>query len=158
MTTNKTFGESTKYPKIYTSYWSKFKIDDIHNKYESFKDIFENRNKFVEDYNLQLKQKKEGIKLRRYLNYLKFFKKRDYIIDHLECYKLNDNDNGEYILLNSPYIRDDSEDEAKIINNGWEKIYNLYGSGTRSYIKKISKFDFKNYTKNYNYSVCFFAS
>lgn len=117
--------EITDYPKIYNKvYWGFFQIT-------SESDIIENRNNFVEKYNIKKCIEKRGRifeKLERIV--LKY--EGEVRLDHLEYYMTEDKD---FIVINSPYIQDACYDEYK-----WKEIYKLYSHSAKTYIKFISKY------------------
>lgn len=124
------FSENTNKPPIFNkTYWGQFKIDEI-NKYEDFEQIFKNRDQFIKDYNIikNIDKNKKFI-----YNYFEYLKEQKIKLNHTEVYEDNENN---YIIVNSPV---NSGEEIKEFN----KIYELYGFGTSTYIKKISKDEMK---------------
>ena len=111
----------TNYPDIYyNTYWG-------HNRCEYDDRLFNNRNNFINDYNI-----KKYVSNRP--NYIENeYKNLGRDADHMECYITNDD--MYYILIVSPYH--DFEDENK--NYGWELIYNLYSMDSYTYMKKIMR-------------------
>lgn len=136
----------TKYPKIYENiYWGRFKND----KHKIDTNIIENRNKFIEEYNI-----KSGKKFPQYvwkyiyqvgLN-LEYFhtKKLDYyssnifhdhtVFDHKETYITK---TGDFILICSPYK---GSKEFEIFDKfGFKEIYPLYLNSATTYLLIIKK-------------------
>lgn len=133
---NKKFSEITENKKMYNNtYWGQFKLDETHNKYEDFKEIFENRNKFINDYNIVKNVKKSLKNIEKYIKHLENNKIR---LDHVECYL---DKNGNYIFVNSPYTSDET------LIKGFDKIYKLYANEAITFIKITSKEEIKNEMK-----------
>ena len=118
----------TKYPKLFgNTYWAGFKDSGKH-----LDEIINNRNKFIEDYNI-----KKNIccsKIPKYIN--KEFEKynNDYFYDHPEFYINNDND---YVIIISPYAGGEKskEGEDEFLNNSpFTKIYPLYFIDAITYV------------------------
>jgi len=138
----KKFSDKTKHSKIYSNtYWGNFGLDK--RSEEDLKEldkIVENRNNFIDDYNIRKIITKCPVKLSEFINILKETNK----IDHLEIYETNDNN---YILLNSPY------DEKEDVCPDMEKIYKMYNYAN-SYIKVVQREELRR--KKVNYSKIFF--
>jgi hypothetical protein len=141
----KQFYEYTTYPKIYkNTYWGRCRCDD--NDLNSDLEIIENRNKFIDEYNIK-KTAEMSSKIRLDLNksfYREPTTKNEIIdfkrtihhwndIDHLEIYKARDN---KFVIVSSPY---QSSLDEKVINHynerGWSLIYNLYHKHALSFCK-----------------------
>lgn len=130
---SKNFCDFTKYSRIYKkTYWGNFKTGENENREEELKDIFENRNKFITDYEIKDIKNKQMRDIEKYINYLKNSYKN---IDHLEIYKLKNND---YLFLNSPYV------DNNYNMDGWNKIYKLYNNTAESFIKIVKLEEIKN--------------
>lgn len=134
----KQYYEKTNYPKIYKkTYWGAFRDDK--NKVSNF--VIYNRNRFIEDFNIQ------SYKRLVYLeNIIEYYRKKigHLIIDHVEYYKTKKYVNGKFdcVLIISPYSVSPDE-EKKILDNGWNKIYNMYSLTTKSYYKIPAKSEIK---------------
>ena len=128
---NKYYSQLTKYPQIYTSvYWGNF-VYDISNHNMINDNIIENRNKFIEDYNIKNRPKNDiPYKIReKYITSIE--KNKGYIFDHIEYYRTYDK---KYIIVSSPYL----DNDEIYINLGWVKIYKLYSTDSSTYIKFIN--------------------
>lgn len=112
----------TEHNKIYCQvYWSGHEYDD------SMKEIINNRNNFIKDYDI-----KKIDKTKKTMKYCDMLNNKDpYFCDHIESYKTN---NNMTIILMSPY---NNKDEQIYINDGWIKIYNMYSYGTTTYLKYV---------------------
>ena len=109
------FGSLTKYPNIFDCYWAAFKVDlDIENHMQI---EAENRNKFVEEYNIS-----HYVKNKNRPNYVneKLDRNGKLDLDHGEVYK---NKNGDYVLMVSPYGKCNDEEYEKA---GWIKYHRCY--------------------------------
>lgn len=119
----------TNYPKLYNVYWGDFKYDSIRNN--DMNDIFENKNRFVTDYNISNKQ----TGLTKFKEYIENIRSQNYEhidhFDHIECYRTNDK---KYILIVSPYIPLD-EIKDKMEKFGFVQIYKLYNNSATTWIK-----------------------
>ncbi len=112
----------TDYPKVYDlKYWGQFRGGN------EKKNIYENRNKFIKDYNINIKSKSHQFNTSHALWSNKEL--RDYA-DHTEYYLENDTKN--IIIITSPY-RPDSWNYFESI--GWTEIYPLYNSSAKTFIK-----------------------
>ncbi len=127
--------DKTHYKNIYkNTYWGSFEylpnIENIGNQ-----NIINNRNDFINTYNIKNCKNNNPQKVAMYDFYLRnSYRSSGRRIDHLEIYILN---NGDYLILNSPYCVNEAE---KILfeNDGWTKIYNLYAENAMSFIKIMS--------------------
>jgi len=129
---NKYYSQLTKYPRIYNDvYWGNFVYEpsSVHNMING--NIIENRNKFVEDYNIKSRPK-NGIPYKIKEKYITTIQEKEgKIFDHIEYYYTHDK---KYILVSSPY-----NDKDEIYSNlGWEKINKLYCTCASTYIKFIN--------------------
>lgn len=116
--------ELTDYKNIYrnTSWGNCFPTCDDKN-------ILENRNSFIKDYNIKNSPKRILNKVKTYISNLQYTKARSFL-DHLEFYTTK---NGDSIIITSPYnVHDDDTDFQEIYKA--KKIYNLYNNNSRSYI------------------------
>jgi len=113
----------TKYPKLFCCvYWGRFKLDNFNNDV----DVFENRNKFVEEFKIT-----KVCKMPKYVEKNIEIEYKKNIIDHLECYRTDEKD---YILVSSPY---GNGNENIYLENGWIVYNKLYLSDVFTYIKII---------------------
>ena len=123
----------TKYPKEFEHcYWSGFEYD-LNNEDQNRLDIFENRNKFIEDNKII-----KGYSVSKVPKYItKEIDKLDKILrtDHIEYYFTKDN---KFIILSSPYHVPE-EDDITYNKEGWQKIYKLYAQEAETYMKVIAK-------------------
>jgi len=129
----KRFGNCTNFPKIFNgTYWSKFIYGDsgINTNFEEMKMITDNRNKFVIDFQIK--------KLASIPSSLRFFVYDCYLLDHLEIYK---NKQGDYILICSPYNKQDG-----LLNIGFKEYNKLYCGHAYTYILVIH--NLKDFVKN----------
>ncbi len=116
--------EETKYPDLFKkTYWGSFIIDNISN---ITNDILNNRNKFIEEFNIIKRNK-----LPQYIDKLIEEYRKDLYLDHIECYKTS---NNNYIIVSSPYgdIHKDN-----YINRGWIEYDKLYTKDACTYIITI---------------------
>lgn len=139
MTTTKTHADFTKYPKIFSQvYWGAFEG-------ESAKDIIDNRNDFIKEFNIksryrfpQYMWKKYGVFTDRHWVDEKATLGKWIIppmnkrckLDHIEIYKTRDN---KCVIVNSPYSVSEAEEE-KILELGYVKYKPLYNSMATTYI------------------------
>jgi len=144
MENKKYFYELTDYPKIFKkTYWGKFNTENREQKeMEEIKNIVQNRNQFIKDYNIK------NICLRPIKKIYKFIDKvkNDSLIDHLEIYETN---NKEYYILNSPYKNIDDEITIEFINLGWTFIPKLYFNESITFIIKVNFEMIKKTNQNY---------
>jgi hypothetical protein len=125
-TKNNLFYTKTEYPKIYMSTnWGHFKL--IHPwEFIETKNIMENRNQFIKDYNIK-KVKRETVKIYRFIKE----EEKKLPLDHTEIYITNDK---KLIIITSPYKHVDPLDFEFW---GWTMIYNLYSNDAYTFIKEI---------------------
>jgi len=148
-------GKATKYPNIFNShYWCSGSYEDTENK----KVIINNRNLFVEEFNIKKTSKNTPyyIYLQFRMDYIedysfdekrlkiKQFKKDNNIpsryklptdmFDHFEIYESND----LYIAIYSPYCADDDHKQIAF-NMGYEIYDKVLYDGAITFIKKIPK-------------------
>jgi len=148
------FYELTAYPKIFRkTYWGGFPVRQ--NKPEP--DVIENRNRFINDYDIKDRVKlpnyiykelwniilnvKPELRISRreeiqYHYYSSIIRNRckSTIFDHEETYITK---SGDYIIIYSPYEASDSG--TKLEEFGFERIYNLYGNSSYTYMMIIPK-------------------
>jgi hypothetical protein len=111
----------TNYPEFYRqTYWGQFRGRNENNY------IYENRNKFIQDYNINIKSKINNNKI---INEIYLNQELVKELDHIEVYKQKDT--NKFIILSSNY---NVNTHLKLIPRGWTNIYTLYG-GTNSFIK-----------------------
>lgn len=134
MTGELRYCELTKYPKIFDgSYWGNFRHNP-NNLTDGQRTIIENRNKFVQDYDI----KKRLDKPPQYV-YIHFdrnhpnLREKHIVLDHVECYL---NKGGDYVIISSPY--DKTQDE-KYESLGWIKVEPLYSIDNKAitYLKIV---------------------
>jgi len=131
----------TNYPKIYkNTYWGYFKPTNFDTH------IIDNRNKFINDYNI-----KNIAKCQSAYEFISFCKNKSEFskfFDHIELYKTN---TGDYIILISPYDHLNNnpiklEQFRQELN--FTEIYPLYHKHAITMIKIIS--DLKELRKETN--------
>lgn len=134
------YAQMTMYPKLFKdTYWGMFSTEKRSEEdIEKLKSICENRNEFVETYDIE-KWMYKGLKyISRFLRELEN-ENKDIRFDHTELYKLN---NGSFLLLNSPYGNND-----QCLEKGWKKEKELY-NGAFSYSKIFKLEDIKKVKTN----------
>lgn len=124
--------DQTMYPKIFNkTYWGYFSCKFL----DEDKFIFENRNKFIQEYNIK---RCCGNKIPQYIEYdvdLYFTKKFKNFNDHRECY-LDEDKN--YVFIVSPYSRNIKEGEDEFLKDTpFKKIYQLYNPKSITYMMII---------------------
>lgn len=124
-------GESynkTNYPNIYKhTYWGNFDYEK--NKYSITKNIIDNRNKFIEEYNVKIKKNPpQYISKEADRNLYRFF-------DHVEFYQ----NEKFYIIIISPYNHLNEIDLNKLKELEFQSIYQLYSINAFSFVKIIPK-------------------
>ena len=108
----------TKYPnKFKNTYWGSARV------FEEKEEIYINRNKFIEDYNIK-----------NYLNNNIIYDKGEY--DHIEFYSTN-NDKNERIIIISTYGNIEANNWLYMENIGW-KQYNCLYANNKTYILKTN--------------------
>lgn len=122
------FRKMTNYPNIYDVYWG----NKIYNGTTDCRmiEIFENRNKFIENYNIS--NKRNLYKFKELIHEIRSILSDTYF-DHSEYYKTND---GKYVLLVNPYYEGFSIKD-KMEEFGFIQIENLYDYGYSSTWIKI---------------------
>lgn len=126
----KYYREMTNYPNIYDVYWGDFMYDSSSDRDidKNMNEIFENRNRFIPDYNISSKQTRL-IRFKEIISDIRS-QNRDYF-DHSECYKTNDK---KYILIVSLY-KPFNDIKDKMQEFGFTEIYKLYNSCATTWIK-----------------------
>jgi hypothetical protein len=113
----------TKYPHIYSCvYWGGFKIKS-QKHFEEKQHIFQNRNKFIEEYGITKFIKN---KIKWYGTLLDL----DYKFDHSEIYLTI---NKGIVILFSPYCVKPYK-EREFLSYGFKKVDNLYSDSATSYV------------------------
>ena len=133
----KTWKDYTAYPKKYKgSYWGNFPDYDKYSKEENIPDpvIIQNRNKFIEEYNINKFEKHNSRTYKKQNAVIKPFERKLYF-DHYELYSVVNSKTLIFII--SPYSGAVRKEE--IINDGWEELYQLYcnNMGCLTFIKII---------------------
>lgn len=144
------FFELTKFPKIYRkTYWGSFTTDDrTIDEINEIIRIIRNRNKFIETHGI-VKSFHVHTLPRRVGGVLREKGMYEYLpLDHVEFYKTKDN---KFIMVNSPYIKEDSNKYQLLIDHGFEKADNLYFENATTFIKDITpiKLSTNEYAKKY---------
>jgi hypothetical protein len=115
MEERKSWKEYTLYPKKYKgSYWGNF--CSLPNPV-----IIQNRNKFIEEYNINKFEKHNSRTYKKQNAVIKPFERKLYF-DHYELYSVVNSKSLIFVI--SPYCGLDCKEE--IIRDGWEEIYQLY--------------------------------
>ena len=117
--------EATKYPKLFNCYWGGLEV--------GFDDefIYENRNKFVEEFNIT---SCIGSSVPDKYKHIFYYNLQDCKYDHPELFRTRDK---KIILINSPYINNDEW----FLERGYSIYNTLYRTGVTTYIKVVSKDD-----------------
>jgi hypothetical protein len=115
------YADQTAYPKIFGKvYWGWFEnsaqLEDI---------IIANRNQFITDFDITRCKSKS--KLPGYIDDII----RPSYLDHSEVYH---NENGDYVIISSPYGTPKAEEH---LEKGWTEIYPIYATHARTFIKKV---------------------
>ena len=124
------YRDLTDYPDIYwRTYWGSFNASEFP---ENQNYILDNRNKFVKEYNLIRYRGSLPQYVYKHSDVVKHtFPDFD---DHYEYYKTQE---GNYIILFSPFnLRIKNEDNF-INETGFKKIYDLYSDYATTYIKLV---------------------
>jgi len=126
----------TKYPKIFYCYWGAF---DYNNRALGITDeIIENRNKFVEEFEIT-RRKEISNRLNTFLgDYGLFGTNPRYYYDHVETYYTK---TKQHIIIISPYFTSGSEyDEiVKYFEKGGFKLYKpLYSTSASTFIRVVN--------------------
>jgi len=127
---NKQYSEYTKYPRIFKNvYWGNFTLsttNDTISYKEEFIELCNNRNYFVEEYNITKIHNKPSRKI------------RDKILEelypwhrHIEYYKSNDN---KTIVIFSKFVENENEHES-YLNKGYNIIPSVYAPNENTYVK-----------------------
>lgn len=124
------YRQLTEYEETYSNcYWGQFTYDPRRD--DSISHIFDNRNKFITDYDIKLKQSRLD-KFKYFMHLIRCFMTDDFF-DHLECYKTNDK---KLIFIISPYTNYDrikDKMEAMEITH----IYPLYSNSATTWMKQF---------------------
>ena len=120
----------TSHPKLFEHvYWGNF---DIRNIDLDYIEIFQNRDKFVDEFQIVKRCKNTPQYVDKYIDY---YNKDKLHIDHREVYE---NQNVDYVLITSPY--DSSEGNIERHEKcGWKHIYPIYGCGAVTFVRIIPK-------------------
>lgn len=121
-TVERQHNELTRYPEVFRFYWAwgTSPCDDV---------IIQNRNSFVHDFNISLKQPKtipDEVYVPNPLN------QNDH--DHVEYYFTNDK---RWVVLNSPYGLDKTDRDARLGALGYRKIFPMYDTYATTYAKVL---------------------
>lgn len=147
-TTIDKYYQLTKYKNIYKNinwgYNSAYKIIDGKKIKNYNQEIIDNRNKFIEDYNIKHKQPSFSQCIKDYIFLIRNYNYNYQFYDHLEKYKTNDN---KIVIIVSPY--GPHERDTYTIPNDFTEIYKLYHQTATTFIKVISIEDIKIFNKNY---------
>ena len=118
--------DATKYPEKFKCYWGTCKYQ------EEREPIYQNRNEFVEEFDITSYQSKDVPERMKHIFY---YDLQDQKFDHVEMYKTKDK---KTILVNSPYTK---ENDEWFLERGYIIYKPLYASHARTYIKVVSKYD-----------------
>jgi len=125
--------EMTNFNRIYKgNYWGSI----VYNPLNSYckKEIIDNRNNFIVDYNI--KKRVTQLPIRRSQKHLlcrRSPKSVNSLFDHVEYYYTHDN---QYVIIFSPYNGNSTMNDF-FDNLGFNKIYNLYEEGASTFVKVI---------------------
>lgn len=134
-----TTASRTKYPKIFSDcYWGNFRIDL--DDEDSYRVEIENRNDFVETYNISayVLNNKQTQRVRKEVRGRESSLSPDINLDHFECYK---NRSGDFVLMASPYGECEGKNDDLYEKYGWIKYKPCYSirCGATTYIKVLRK-------------------
>jgi hypothetical protein len=136
MAERNTWSKQTKYDRIFRdTYWGSpdYKGEEDDECY-NLKDVFQNRNKFVEDYDVKFNRNKDRCNIQGHL-----------LFDHNELYETKF---GEYIFITSPYCH---EKKDSFLNLGFEEIPQLYTKSAFTMLKMFeTKRSYKRFCKELN--------
>lgn len=136
----------TKYKNIYKNiYWGHNSAHiNIDGKkiYDLKQEIIDNRNKFIEDYNIKHIQPSFSKCIMDYL--FRMINSNYKFHDHLEKYKTNDN---KIVIIVSPYGPND--EKTYTVPDDFTEIYKLYHQTATTFIKVVSIEDIKKSNKDY---------
>jgi hypothetical protein len=126
----------TKYPKLFNCYWGSANYSN--NILGITDEIIENRNKFVEEFDIQ-RLKEIPIKLDKYLGNYGFYycqQPKNSYYDHVETYYTK---NKDHIIIISPYCN--GEEVTNFFKKrGYIEYNKLYSTGATTFIRVI-KYD-----------------
>ena len=146
------YSDMTNHADIYSMcYWGNFE-----NKYAAngMDTIYANRNQFIKDYKIALKQPTKrtgGKKIPEYVYKLSNFDDHcgnsSIYYDHLEYYKAEPNlenpSSDRWVIINSPYAPRDAtlvaDVQNKLQQDGWTQIYSLYHPLACTYVKIVEQ-------------------
>jgi len=127
----------TKYPKIFSCYWGNFPYRNDDKSWIT-DEIIENRNKFVEEFEIT-RRKDIPIRLNTFLGEYGLYGGRRKYYDHVETYYTK---TKQHIIIISPYLDNKFEDYDEIIRffeKGEFKLYNkLYSMGAYTFIRVVN--------------------
>ena len=129
--------DATKYPKIYTCYWGNFKLKDEMIG-AGRKDIINNRNEFVELFQIKKSTKKNYMYQKKFFPEFKTHEYPEsntdyYFLDHVEQYIT---EHKYSIMVTSPYVLEERHLEY-LEKNDWIKYKKLYAPSATTYIKIV---------------------
>lgn len=114
---------TTNFSKIYkNTYWGDFKYK------EENKEIIDNRNNFITDYNIK-KNVRDTVP-QRIKKGLKVLEGKSYH-DHMEYYYTHDK---HYVIISSSYSKDSEEVDLFFHKEGFSKLYDLYHKSAITYV------------------------
>ena len=126
----------TKYPKIFSCYWGAYDYSNIAMGITD--EIIDNRNKFVEDFEIT-RSKTISDKLNRFLGDYAIYGKYNPYYDHIETYYTK---TKKHIIVVSPYLTNECFDFDKIVKyfeKGGFKLYNkIYSTSATTFIKVVN--------------------
>ena len=121
------YSDYTRYPNIYKDvYWGthRFMIDENMGYREKVNKVFDNRNKFVEEYNVSENYDESPEEVRqKVLDEISWRR-------HIEYYKCS---NGKTLVIFSRHIND--EQHERYLSNGYKHIYPMYALDQNTYMK-----------------------
>lgn len=131
-----TYAECTDYENMFIeTYWGRFIYpkSNLNKTYEEMKKIVDNRNKFIQDFDIKSK-----VYLPRSLQDYTTGRFR-HMFDHTETYKTKC---GGYVIITSPY-----REEPELAKLGFKKYDDMYSKSTTTYVLRI--FNLKSYVHEY---------
>jgi len=123
---------ATKYPDKFRCYWG------IHKYVKERQPIYENRNEFVEEFNI-ISYKPGGIPEK--LKHIFYFNNQNRQFDHVEFYKTKDNNS---IIVHSPYTECYKD---WFLERGYRVYKPLYSSSAITYIKVVTQLELSQFNE-----------
>jgi len=140
----KYYYERTKYPKLFEhTYWGTMQD----NNFFASTEVFENRNKFVEEFCIKKDRKNTGRRLPKRINeYLwEGMNNGVGLFDHTEIYEAGDTNtnNWYWVIIISPYNCYSIEHQRELDLHGFKPYKSLYRLGVSTFVKTIHNKNYK---------------